>query len=163
MAEKPYKRRRKLIKPGLQLKLVGAFAGMSALGFLLQYILLAKELTQLAVQLPEGGSVLAERAPGVLLSVLGISFLLLFPLIACVGIVLTFRIAGPVYRFEKYLEGVARGEQQGPCRIRRTDELHELCDRINAAVAYLSATTSAGEGQEQRAADRRPEPLRAAG
>ena len=116
-----HKRRRKLIKPKVQLKLVGAFVGISALGFLLQYILLAKELTELALDMPEGGSVLAAQAPTLLLTVLGTSFGILFPLTVAVGIVLTFRIAGPIYRFERYLESVARGEETGPCRIRRND------------------------------------------
>ncbi len=134
-----YKRRRRLIKPRLQLKLIGAFAGMSALGFLLQYILLAKELSDLALAMPEGGEILAAKAFGLLLGVLGVSFGLLFPLTLAVGVVLTFRIAGPIYRFERYLEGIARGEEIAPCSIRHDDELHELCDRINSAVRFLSA------------------------
>ncbi len=140
MTSRPYKRRRKLVKPKIQLKLVGAFVGVSVLGFLLQYILLAKELTELALSMPEGGAVLAAKAPTLLLSVLAISFGLLFPLTVAVGIVLTFRIVGPIYRFEQYLGAVARGEETGPCRIRRNDELHELCDTINMAVRSLQAS-----------------------
>src|SRR5689334_24774257 len=34
------------------------------------------------------------------------------PLTFCVGVVVTFRFAGPIYRFEKYLESLVRGEQR---------------------------------------------------
>ena len=65
------------------------------------------------------------------------------------------RIAGPVYRFQQHLGAVARGEDVGPCRIRTGDELHSLCETINAALARVQlersergASPSEAEGRD---------------
>lgn len=135
--EMPYRRRIKLIKPRLQMKLVGVFVGLSALGFLLQSLHVGLRLSELAASLPEGGSYLMAVMPELPLEILLVSFGMLLPLTVAVGILVTFRIAGPVYRFEKYLEAVIRGEETGPCRIRKGDEFHELCELINQATASV--------------------------
>ena len=61
----------------------------------------------------------------------------------------TFRIAGPIYRFEQYLAGIAEGRQLGPCRIREGDELVELCARINEATAPLRRGQLARPGEPE--------------
>jgi hypothetical protein len=140
MSETPpirYKRSVKLIKPSLQLKLVAMFLGVSTTSLLLQYLLFASRLSDVATGLPDGGAALVAAMPSLLMEVLALSFAFLFPVMMCIGILATFRIAGPVYRFERYLEQIARGDQVGPCRIRRGDELWDLCDRINEATAPL--------------------------
>lgn len=133
----PYRRRVKLIKPKLQLKLVGVFVGLSALGFLLQSLHVGLRLSELAANVPEGGTYLMAVMPELPLEILLVSFGMLLPLTVAVGIMVTFRIAGPVYRFEKYLKAVIRGEESGPCRIRQGDEFQELCELINQATASL--------------------------
>lgn len=133
----PYRRRIKLIKPKLQLKLVGVFVGLSALGFLLQSLHVGLRLSELAANVPEGGTYLMAVMPELPLEILLVSFGMLLPLTIAVGILVTFRIAGPVYRFEKYLKAVIRGEEAGPCRIRQGDEFQELCELINQATASL--------------------------
>ena len=152
MTARKYKRRIKLIQPRLQLKLVGSFVGLAALAMLLQFILLGARLSSAAAELSDAGGLLAERVPGMLLSVLAVSCAVLLPIIFAFGVLITFRLAGPVYRFETYLGQVARGEDVGPCHIRKDDELHELCDRINEAVSALrgaqrSATTGPDESE----------------
>jgi hypothetical protein len=137
-----YKRRIKLIQPRLQLKLTGWFLSVTLIGMLLQYMLLGYFLTQLAMQLPGQGGYVVAQADRMLLQSLGLSFVLVLPLTLAVGILVTFKVAGPVYRFEKHLDSVARGEDVGPCRIRKGDELQELCRRINAAVDALRARTA---------------------
>lgn len=139
MSPHPNPRRVKLVQPRLQLKLVGSFVGLAVLAMLLQFLVLGARISRAASALPEGGIELAERVPGMLLSVLALSFVVLLPVIVAFGVMITFRIAGPIHRFEEYLADVARGEDIGPCRIRDEDELHELCDRINDAVDSLRA------------------------
>lgn len=134
-----YKRRIKLIQPRLQLKLTGWFLSVTVIGLLLQYILFGYFLTQLALQLPGQGAYLVAQADGMLMKALGLTFLLVLPLTLAVGILVTFRVAGPVYRFEQHLGSIARGEDPGTCRIRKGDELQGLCDHINAAVGTLRA------------------------
>ena len=128
------RRRIKLIKPRLQLKLIGVFAGLSALGFLMQSLHVGLRLSELAANVPEGGPYLMAVMPELPLEILTVSFGMLLPLTVAVGILVTFRIAGPLYRFEQYLGQVIRGEQVGPCRLREGDELQKLCDLINQAT-----------------------------
>ena len=54
------------------------------------------------------------------------------PLTLGVGILASFRIAGPLYRFEVHMKQVSHGEDPGPCRIRRGDMLQGFCDQLNA-------------------------------
>ncbi len=143
MAAPRNRRRTRIIKPRLQLRLVGAFVGLSALGLLLQYLLLAKELTAFAHALPTDGPRLLAEAPAMLAGVLAVSFGILFPIVFVVGVLLTFRIAGPIYRFEQHLGAIARGEDSGErCHIRQGDELWELCETINDAVDALRANAA---------------------
>jgi hypothetical protein len=132
--QRKYKRRIKLIKPRLQLRMIATFVGLSALGFLLQALLVAMLLSQTAAEMPEGGPYLMSLIPQMPIEILLMSFGMFLPLTFAVGVLVTFRIAGPIHRFEKYLTAVAKGEQLGPCRIRKGDELHELCELINQAT-----------------------------
>ena len=133
----PYRRRIKLIKPKLQLKLVGVFVGLSALGFLLQSLHVGLRLSELAASVPEGGGYLMAVMPQLPLEILLVSFGMLLPLTIAVGILVPFRIAGPVYRFEQYLKAVLRSEETGPCRIRKGDEFQELCELINQVTSLV--------------------------
>ncbi|MEQ1891437.1 MAG: hypothetical protein ABL998_02750 [Planctomycetota bacterium] len=159
-----HRRRIKLIKPRLQLKMVGVFVGLSALGFLLQSLHVGLRLSELSASMPEGGSYLMAVMPELPLEILLVSFGMLLPLTIAVGILVTFRIAGPVYRFEKFLKAVLRGEEVGSCRIRKGDEFQELCELINQATAAAReqrskelAKVDATPAQEQ------PQELRKAG
>ena len=130
-----HKRRIKLIKPRLQFKLIGGFVGLSALALLLQSLLLGLRLSQLSGELPHDGPYVSENTPRMILELLVFSFGLLLPLTVAVGILLTFRIAGPVYRLERFCESVAKGERPEDVRLRDGDELVELAQRVNAATA----------------------------
>lgn len=143
MERKNDPRRRKLIKPGLQLSLVGAFGGVAILAILLQFLLMGFLLIRAASALEGGGGELASRVPPVLLTVLGLSLLVLAPLFVGIGVLLTFRVAGPIWRFEQFLGAVARGEQTEPCRIRASDKLQSLCEAINLATEPLRQQAAA--------------------
>jgi hypothetical protein len=149
--KKRVRRRIKLIKPRLQLRLVAVFVGVSAIGFLMQSLHVGMRLSELAASVPEGGPYLMAVMPELPLEILLFSFGMLLPLTVAVGILVTFRLAGPLYRFEQYLKGVISGEEVGPCRIRRGDELQELCDLINQAtesVRLRNANQRAEKGSD---------------
>ncbi|MCP3920282.1 MAG: hypothetical protein GY711_32550 [bacterium] len=138
-----HKRRIKLIRPGLQLRLVGSFLGLTVLAMLLQFLLLSWQLIDSAGELAGVGGQLADQIPGMIVNVLAISVVVVAPLVLSFGILLTFRIAGPVYRFEQFLRSVAEGEQVEPCRLREGDELQSLCELVNAATASERARAAA--------------------
>lgn len=140
-----YRRRVKLILPRLQLTLAAWFLAVTVVGLLLQFALLGAFLTRFASALPEGGARVAEQGMEMLVGALMASLVLIVPVAIGVGILTTFKIAGPIYRFERYFEELARGEWNGPCQIRKGDALQETCDKLNAAVAALRETRAARE------------------
>ena len=153
MAESTYRRRKKLIKPGLQMRLIGAFAGISTLAILLQFLVLGYFITTAAQSIDGGGGELAAQVPRTLLLTMAVSLVVLLPLLFVIGLLLTFRFAGPIYRFEQYLLALARGEKLGPCQIRTGDELQFLCHAINLATEPLR------QAQEEKAESKpAPEP-----
>ena len=146
-----YTRRRKLILPRLQLKIIGSFAGVLMLGMLTQMMLFNATLAETALQLPSGGDYLSRLIPSMTGKVLLMSLVLILPMALCFGVLITFRVAGPVYRFEQYLGQVKRGEAVEPCRIRRKDELQQLCVLINEG---LEAAREQGRQEARSEADR---------
>jgi len=143
MAE--FKRRKKLIKPQLQLRLTMIFVGLSALALIMQFTLFMSIMSQLSLKLPHDGAILMEEMNRSLIYVLGMSLLMIAPLTFLVGIMTTFRIAGPVYRVEMYLRELARGEYSGPCTLRRGDKLKGLVALLNEAVDTMRSQDAQGE------------------
>ena len=144
MSQHTFKRSKKLINPSFQLRLVGTFGGVALLAMLLQFSMLGYFLIQGVSEL-ENGSQLASQVPGALVSSLLVSVAILAPLFLLVGVMLTFRIAGPLYRFEQYCLALGRGEKMGPCRIRKGDQLQSLCSALNLATASLQVRPESPE------------------
>jgi signal peptidase II len=130
-------RKQKLIKTSLQLRLTLVFLTLAFIAALFQVILLNRSILSMSAQMPADGDILMTQLPRVLGQNLLITVVVLVPVMIGVGILVTHRVAGPVYRFEKYLSEIARGEDVGPCVLRDGDELQELCDRLNEAVVAL--------------------------
>ncbi|MFT7485380.1 MAG: hypothetical protein ACI9F9_001230 [Candidatus Paceibacteria bacterium] len=134
-----HKRKIKLIKPRFQNQLTLIFMGISSLGILMQCILFYSALGKLAADLPSDGSLLMEQMNGTLLWVLGITLLAILPLTYVIGVLTTFRVAGPMYRMEKHLRGIAKDGYTGPCTIRKGDKLQGLVEELNVATRSLAA------------------------
>jgi len=127
-------RRRRLIQPALQLKLTLAFLCTAVLAVLLQSALYAHALLEPG----EGGeSVVSERLYALTWNNLAITLGVLVPLSLSIGILVTFRVAGPMYRFETFLRQVLAGAHPGPCVLRRGDEFQEFCGLLNQATKDL--------------------------
>lgn len=132
-----YKRRKKLIKPRLQLRMTGVFVGLVALMLLLQFILLTASLHHTSNLLPSDGPLLLEQTNSLALRLVFISAAVFLPLTMLVGIMSTFRIAGPLFRIEKFLKAVQNGEKPEDFTLRERDELKELAALINTSTAPL--------------------------
>lgn len=152
MSPRPrYKRRIKLIQPRLQLRLVAVFAGIAVLALLLQCLLFYQVMTLVATTLPTDGLIVLTEINQHLPRILAISLGLMLPAVFWIGILATFRIAGPVYRLENYLKQVARGEQPEDCRLRKGDQLVELCKAVNEATRPLRQRSAAAAPREDAA------------
>ena len=104
---------------------------------LTQWLLFSSMLTNSAHKMPVGGDYLLDLVPPLLYRSLFFSVLIALPATIVVGIQASFRITGPIYRFESYLREVIRGTQLGACKIRQGDALGELCELINTATEPL--------------------------
>ncbi len=130
-------RKKKLINSGLQLKMIAAFLFLSCISALFQVTLLNRSIMSLSSLMESDGDILLSELPSLLVSNMILTLGVLLPIMLLVGILITHRIAGPIYRFEQHLASIARGENPGVCKIRDGDELHTLCEAINNAVAQL--------------------------
>jgi len=143
-----YKRRIKLIQPSLQLKLVGAFMGMSALALMLQFLLFMTSMSEIAAELPEDGALLLSAMQETTIQILLVSFGMLLPVTALVGVLVTFRWAGPIFRFKQHLGRIALGERPAHCKLRKGDELQDVCEVMNQAIDNLQGHESLEEPTE---------------
>jgi signal peptidase II len=150
-----YKRRIKIIRPKLQMKLTLSFVGLTLLALMLQFMVFLRTMTSLAVSLPSDHDVLMDAIPEVLIQSLMLTFCVVVPLVFLVGVLLTFRIAGPVYRFETYIKQLLRGENPGECRLRKGDELNELCGLINQVTQPLRDKLPQTEAQKPADSERK--------
>ena len=151
-----YARKKKLVHPGIQIRLSLLALMGSAAYVIVQAGLFAWFMKGIAAELPEEGALLLEAVPRVLWQSSIVTLAVLTPMVFAVGISATFPILGAVYRFRLFLEAVARGEQVEACKIREKDELQDVCDLIN------QATESARREASRRGASQETSHLRAA-
>jgi hypothetical protein len=140
-----YKRKKKLIEPRLQLRFSLAFLSTALVLVMVQAIVIQFVLQRVAARLPHDGNLLQAEIPTVLLISFAVTLLLLAPLSLGIGVMTTFRVVGPLYRFRMFLRQIADGERPGDCRIRQSDELQDFCELLNEATAPLRAAGSASE------------------
>ncbi|MEL6715749.1 MAG: hypothetical protein AAFP86_18355 [Planctomycetota bacterium] len=150
----PFKRRKKLIRPALQLRMTGVFIGLVSLMLLLQFVLLTAEIHHAANALPADGPRLLAEANTIVGRVVLISATVFLPLTLIVGILSTFRIAGPLYRFERFLEALRNGERPEDFRLRDGDELHDLAALLNDATRPMRADGTSSDDIDERAEER---------
>src|SRR5262249_28502011 len=111
-------RRNRLSNPSLQLRLVAVFLCTAALAVQAEAILITYTLTKLAERMPTDGSLLLSELPEFVRTNLLLTFAILAPTALGVGIIATFRIAGPLYRIEQFLLNMKEGRQIEACTIR---------------------------------------------
>ncbi len=139
------KRRKQLIKPRLQLLFSLVFLATSGVYVVMQAIFTFVMVTRLESRFPAEAQRLVPEIIGVLKTNVAITFAVLVPLTLIVGVLVTFRIAGPLHRFETYLKAVLRGEDPGDCSLRKEDELKELARLITEATRLQRLENVRGE------------------
>ncbi len=133
-----FKRRNKLPKPRFQLRWAATFMALVALSLFVQTLVCGAQIASFARDFQGSDADLMEALPGVLGRSLLYGSLFIVPALGAIAIQITFRMAGPIYRFETHLRAVAAGESPGVCRIRDGDHHVELCELINAALLKVS-------------------------
>jgi len=78
-----------------------------------------------------------------------LSMIYITPMIIVIGIFLSHKIAGPVFRIERTLNNMAEGDLSAILALRKGDEMTSLADAINRVT---ESTKSAVKDQKQRVA-----------
>lgn len=69
--------------------------------------------------------------------VLLLRLIFLTPLVVLIGLVLSNKIAGPMYNIKRFLRKVASGNYETRLRLRRNDELQDLGRELNCLLSKL--------------------------
>lgn len=141
-----YKRKSKLALPGFQYQMIARLIGISAIGITLEFMLVFGQLQSALNRAQAGEQELAEALGQGLMTALLLSLGLVLPFVAILGVELSFRIAGPIYAVNRYLRGVASGEQSKPFKLRDGDQFQFLRESVNDAVSSLKHETPAEVG-----------------
>lgn len=137
-----FKRKQKLINKSLQLKMVAVFAAIGCTCALFQVVLVNFSLLEIARESASGGDEILRSARSMMFENVVWTICAMIPLMTCVGIIITHRVAGPAYRMTMHCNEIAKGGEVRPCKIREDDELQELCDALNAMIATLGGSAS---------------------
>ncbi|MCX5715654.1 MAG: methyl-accepting chemotaxis protein [Candidatus Omnitrophica bacterium] len=142
MGKKPiFRRKRYLIKTGFQLKYSGLIIAFMFLvaaltGYTVYYtgwLLMGEKLANVY---PQGRLLAIMRTINITLL---LRLIFIAPLVVFVSIILSHRIAGPLYRIEKYISAVAKGDFSEKLTLRKKDELKDLAFMINEMTEDLRA------------------------
>lgn len=135
------KRRRYLISAAFQLKYVGLilifiFLTAALCSYVVYYSAMLLMGEKLANVYPQGRlmAIVNHVNFRILMSVL-----LITPLVALIGILLSHKIAGPIYRMEHVLAGMASGDLTMHISLRKGDEMTGLADHINTLTDSIKS------------------------
>lgn len=133
------KRKQYIVSKQFQLKYVGLILALMFLtaalcSYVMYYSAMLSMGQKLANVYPQGRLIAIVKMVNfrMLLSVILIS-----PLVAVIGIFLSHKIAGPIYRIEKVLAGMAAGDLSNRIVLRKGDEMLSLADSINKLTESL--------------------------
>ena len=137
-----YKRTQYLTATKFQLKYVGMILLLVSLtaimcSYVIYYTMMLTMGDKLANVYPQGR--LMSIVNMVNLRIL-LSMLLVAPIVVMIGIYTSHKIAGPIYRIEKFLGSVADGDLSIPLTLRKNDELVNLANGINSVIDSIKIT-----------------------
>jgi nitrogen fixation/metabolism regulation signal transduction histidine kinase len=108
------------------------------------------QLQRQAAELKQQAAELSVQQRNMLLTLCG-ALLLLVVLIGFAGIIVTHRVAGPIYKMKTNLKAVADGHLRVPTPLRKGDELVEFFETFRAMVIALRERQEAEIGKLDRA------------
>ncbi len=137
-----YKRKQYLIAKKFQLKYVGMILLLVSLtavmcSYVIYYTMMLTMGDKLANVYPQGR--LISIVNMVNFRIL-LSMILVAPLVTIIAIYASHKIAGPIYRIEKFLGSMADGDLSMPLTLRRNDELMSLASGINMVNDSIKLT-----------------------
>ncbi len=137
----PYKRRQLYVKKGFQFRFILKFCILVSLGSLFStgLFLLFSQGT-LTSSFQDSRLVIENTALAVLPAVLYtnvITLILITMGTVVVTLFISHKIAGPLFRFERELKGIAEGDLTTKIRLREKDQISDVAESLNCAVSAL--------------------------
>ncbi len=137
-----YRRTQYLIAKKFQLKYVGMILLLVSLtaimcSYVIYYTMMLTMGDKLANVYPQGR--LISIVNMVNFRIL-LTMLLVAPLVVIIGIYASHKIAGPIYRIEKFLGSMVDGDFSMPLTLRKNDELVSLATGINMLIESVKTT-----------------------
>lgn len=135
-------RKRYIVARGFQLKYTGIilllmFVMAAFCSYVIYYTTMMLFAEKLANVYPQGQ--LIRILDAVNLRIL-LSMLIISPIVGFLGIYLSHKIAGPIYRIEKFLKSMAAGDLTSRITLRKGDELISLADAVNRFAAAFGVS-----------------------
>ncbi len=137
----PNRRRKKFIRPDVQLKVVFVTLFVTCLALVVNLRMSVESLEQISTTLTKSHTVfevlnLVEAAT---LRSLLLTLVISIPLAVGFGVAYSFRFAGPVYRFEQFFDGLKAGRWDKACTLRKNDLLVDVAGSINEGMEQVGA------------------------
>lgn len=126
----------KLVRADIQLKLTFYFALLTVFALVFQFLLLMSAMSAMPA-VGGGAAKQNEFFMDAATQTLWLSLAIVLPLTTIVGVLATFRIAGPLHRFSVFLRDIKNGKRPADCRLRKGDELQDFCALLNEATAPI--------------------------
>lgn len=82
-----------------------------------------------------------------------LAVLIISPLVIFIGILLSFRIVGPLYRMSKFLKLFAAGDLSSRITVRAKDEFKALADAINDLTYSIKISIKHQKAHTEKAAE----------
>ncbi|OGW77675.1 MAG: hypothetical protein A3I73_04145 [Omnitrophica bacterium RIFCSPLOWO2_02_FULL_45_16] len=149
-----YRRTRYLIAARFQLKYIGlilllVFLVGALCSYVVYYTMMLNLGDKLANVYPQGRLISIVRMVNFRMF---LSLILIAPLVVTIGIFASHKIAGPIYRIEKFLNNMAKGDYSSILTLRRNDELVSLVNGINRVLGSLKETLKGEKTHLEKAA-----------
>ncbi|MBU0759045.1 MAG: hypothetical protein KKA34_01600 [Candidatus Omnitrophica bacterium] len=142
--KKTFRRRQYIIKKGLQFRYIGIVFALALLASIVTgYTVFATGWTLLGEKLanvyPQGRLVYVFRTTNLALMR---NLLFVSPFIFILGLFFSHKIAGPVYRIEKSLYEIIKGNLTLKIRLRKGDELWDLANLLTTLTESFNNSVS---------------------
>ena len=145
-------RRKKLVQPGLQLKVSAWTLCLITATLVIQFLFTLRLFAKIALDLPGNPETHFDEFSRQALHLLAISLGVVLPLTTFVGVLATFRLVGPLKRMQSFLAAMHRGERPADFQLRKGDHLQDLCALLNEVTRPLRTAVPARDPEDKREA-----------
>lgn len=127
---------KRFVRADVQLRVVCIAIAVAAVVLLVNFQLCLTTINEVVSRLHEGTklALVAEELRHAAIMSAFISIGLAIPMAAAVGVLYSFKFAGPLCRFKRFFSELKTGRWDVSCKLRQGDDLQDLCEELNAAL-----------------------------